>query len=39
MSKESAASLPRPRLLRRIGSLTTQNMEQVKEALRFFYDL
>ena len=36
---QGVGSLPRPRLLRKIGRLTEPKMEQVKEALRFFYDL
>jgi len=36
---QGVGSLPRPRLLRRVGSLAAEKMEQVKEALRFFYDL
>ena len=36
---QGVGSLPRPRLLRRIGRLNAEKMEQVKKALRFFYDL
>lgn len=36
---QGVGSLPRPRLLRRLGRLNAEKMEQVKKALRFFYDL
>jgi len=36
---QGVGSLPGPRLLRKIGRLTDNRMEAVKEALRFFYDL
>jgi mRNA interferase MazF len=36
---QGVGSLPRPRLLRKIGRLTEEKMKQVKQALRYFYDL